>query len=64
MSNAAAFLFLGHTVVAGMEANAITVILFVVVVVFAIPMAIYMEYRGKRRNIYHGTDGKARHPQR
>lgn len=40
---------IAHTVVAGMEANAITVILFVVValVVFAIPMAVYMEYRGK-----------------
>lgn len=40
---------IAHTVVAGMEANAITVILFVVValVVFTIPMAIYMEYRGK-----------------
>lgn len=40
---------IAHTVVAGMEANAITVILFAVVtlVVFAIPMAVYMEYRGK-----------------
>ncbi len=40
---------IAHTVVAGMEANAITVIFFVVValVVFAIPMAVYMEYRGK-----------------
>lgn len=40
---------IAHTVVAGMEANAITVILFVVValVVFTIPMAVYMEYRGK-----------------
>lgn len=41
--------FIGRSVVARMEADTITVILFVVVtlVVFAIPMAIYMEYRGK-----------------
>lgn len=40
---------IGHTVVSRMEANTITVILFVVValVVFTIPMIIYMEYRGK-----------------
>lgn len=42
-------LLAGCIVVARMEANAITVILFIVVtlVVFAVPMAIYMEYRGK-----------------
>mgnify|MGYP000106675192 FL=1 len=41
--------FIGRSVVARMEADTITVILFAVVtlVVFAIPMAVYMEYRGK-----------------
>jgi len=40
---------IGRVTVARMEANAITVILFAMVtlVVFAIPMAVYMEYRGK-----------------
>ena len=41
--------FIGRSVVARMEADTITVILFAVItlVVFAIPMAVYMEYRGK-----------------
>lgn len=41
--------FIGRSVVARMEADMITVILFAVItlVVFAIPMAVYMEYRGK-----------------
>lgn len=41
--------FIGRAVVARMETDTITVILFVVVtlVVFAIPMAVYMEYRKK-----------------
>lgn len=41
--------FIGRAAVALMETNAVTVILFVVVtiVVFAVPMAVYMEYRGK-----------------
>ncbi|MDO5771170.1 MAG: hypothetical protein Q4Q28_03405 [Bacteroidales bacterium] len=44
-----ASVFIGRSVVARMEADTITVILFVVVtlVVFAIPIAVYMEYRGK-----------------
>ena len=39
--------FVGRAAVARMETNAITVILFVVImlVVFAVPMAVYMEYR-------------------
>ena len=39
--------FVGRVAVARMETNAITVILFVVImlVVFAVPMAVYMEYR-------------------
>lgn len=41
--------FIGRSVVARMGADTITVILFAVVtlVVFTIPMAVYMEYRGK-----------------
>lgn len=41
--------FIGRSVVARMETDTIAVILFVVVtlVVFAIPMAVYMEYRKK-----------------
>lgn len=41
--------FIGRSVVARMEADTITVILFAVVtlVVFAVPMAVYMEYREK-----------------
>ncbi len=44
-----ASVFIGRSVVARMEADTITIILFVVVtlVVFAIPIAVYMEYRGK-----------------
>lgn len=44
-----ASVFIGRSVVARMEADTITVILFAVItlVVFAIPMAVYMEYRGK-----------------
>lgn len=55
---------IAHTVVAGMEANAITVILFVVValVVFAIPMAVYMEYRGKTEEYLSWRKRKGTHP--
>ena len=43
--------FIGRSVVARMGADTITVILFAVVtlVVFTIPMAVYMEYRGKMK---------------
>lgn len=55
---------IAHTVVAGMEANVITVILFVVValVVFAIPMAVYMEYRGKTEEYLSWRKRKGTHP--
>lgn len=46
--------FIGRSVVARMETDTIAVILFVVVtlVVFAIPMAVYMEYRKKIEECY------------
>lgn len=48
---------IGRVAVARMETDTITVILFVVItlVVFAIPMAVYMEYRRKSRNVPRGT---------
>lgn len=56
--------FIGRSVVARMEADTITVILFAVItlVVFAIPMAVYMEYRGKTEEFLSRRKRKGTYP--